>query len=185
MSAASSNGSFRWQTAHLDVALAWHEQLSPKMAPISQRKHLGRDKFSTQFSLLKTQQYVDPAARTVTPTMYVLTHNYLPSLSSDCVSVHWDPSLIPRLPLQPPHNILERFWRFNRNRRQRQNRSSVEPRKDKSTKSDRIERSRARCGKGALQPGARVRVGELFLRRNGAILGYTEQNMRDKTRRRR
>merc|ERR1712000_386658 len=70
MGAASSNGSFRWQTAHLDVALAWHEQLSPKMAPISQRKHLGRDKFSTQFSLLKTQQYVDPAARTVTPTIH-------------------------------------------------------------------------------------------------------------------
>jgi hypothetical protein len=42
------------------------------MAPISQRKHLGRDKFSTQFGLLKTQQYIDPAARTVTPTMYVL-----------------------------------------------------------------------------------------------------------------
>jgi hypothetical protein len=42
------------------------------MAPISQRKHLGRDKFGAQFGLLKTQQYTDPASRTVTPTMYVL-----------------------------------------------------------------------------------------------------------------
>jgi hypothetical protein len=41
------------------------------MAPISHRKHLGRDKFGTQFSLLKTQQYTDPATRTAIPTMYV------------------------------------------------------------------------------------------------------------------
>lgn len=41
------------------------------MAPISQRKVLGRDKFGTQFSQLKTQQYTDPPTRTAIPTMYV------------------------------------------------------------------------------------------------------------------
>lgn len=41
------------------------------MAPVNQRKHLGRDKFGAQFSLLKTQQYTDPVTRTVIPTMYV------------------------------------------------------------------------------------------------------------------
>ncbi|KAL2414269.1 THO complex subunit 3 [Exophiala dermatitidis] len=40
------------------------------MAPISYRKHLGRDKFGAQFSLLKTQQYTDPATRTLTPTIH-------------------------------------------------------------------------------------------------------------------
>ncbi|KAK5023832.1 hypothetical protein LTS07_008957 [Exophiala sideris] len=40
------------------------------MAPVSQRKHLGRDKFGTQFSLLKTQQYADPVTRTVAPTIH-------------------------------------------------------------------------------------------------------------------
>ena len=41
------------------------------MAPISQRKHLGRDKFGALFGQLKTQQYTDPATRTAIPTMYV------------------------------------------------------------------------------------------------------------------
>jgi len=41
------------------------------MAPVSQRKHLGRDKFGAQFSLPKTQQYTDPVTRTAIPTMYV------------------------------------------------------------------------------------------------------------------
>lgn len=57
------------------------------MAPINQRKPLGRDKFGAQFSLLKTQQYTDPATRTTVTTMYVPT--VLPSgLSSVSIKMN-------------------------------------------------------------------------------------------------
>lgn len=41
------------------------------MAPLTQRRVVARDRFSTLFRDLKTQQYADPPVRSAVPPVYV------------------------------------------------------------------------------------------------------------------
>lgn len=41
------------------------------MAPITSRRVVARDRFSSLFSGLKTQQYADPPVRSAAPPVYV------------------------------------------------------------------------------------------------------------------
>lgn len=97
------------------------------MAPISYRKHLGRDKFGAQFSLLKTQQYTDPATRTLTPTMYVVRMQALHCRKTWGRTGSTIRLIYPVFRSQSPNNLMERLGWADRDGRQRQDSAGMEP----------------------------------------------------------
>ena len=139
------------------------------MAPITPRKPVLKDRFSSLFSTLKTQTYYDPAARGPGSHTYVKTKP---------LEVHPSLLFIPLTAIfQNTDHSLESHGPSDRHRLPGPDPPHLESRETSSQEQHRAARPHGRRGEGGMEPHERSGAGISVYGRDVQVLGRAEQRL--------